>query len=496
MNAASRLQWICILAALVLASAGAQEHSGTAELPAAVQPAAVQPAAVQPAAIQPAAIQPAAIRVETVPTDSPVLLSVSGTVPKTRVYLDGIEAGTIPFETRNLEPGFRHLSFVKEGYRPRSLTVEIQPYTRTEIYVPLEPLSGILEIAGIEPGTLVTVDGEAEPFSITGFRPRPARVNPRNPGQFGTVRFEFLASGPGEIRLAIFDPAGMLVAEQQFAVFMSRTQTVQWYPEGFPDGLYRAEISGNGIPPLETFFELRSGERNMLAGLFRGTESDGPVPAAAAADRGNFTMQSAVSWNGTGVVTSVGAVYGISYSIEAGTELAVIPFPIEHGNQQPNASFDFSLSVKKSVHEGVFPVSIIASWSASSTPGIKTGFSGRYGARVGIAAGAGFTAFDFALYSGVTAGNAQGFFPDAEASAGSGCSFALQSGPVRTSIWAYAESGILAGDFFDGTQSCAGASACILIPDSSILFGADAGLIRKNEGSTAFASSMRFGIIF
>lgn len=113
-------------------------------------------------------------------------LAVTTSPEGAALELDGAYAGDAPLRTK-LEPGLHTIVASLKGYVKTSARVELEADQREALTLTLrpEPVQGWVQLAGVPPGTTVTVDGRpvAKPTAPIALEPGPHRLEVLHEGR-------------------------------------------------------------------------------------------------------------------------------------------------------------------------------------------------------------------------------------------------------------------------------------------------------------------------
>ncbi len=232
--------------------------------------------------------------VETAVATMNIRTNVSGV----EVYVNAVYKGVAPLTIENMVPGMYSIHLEKDGWEPKSVFVQLQAHTETNLYFELIPKTGFLRIYTDLADAEISIDGERlestnsydtglielqegnhiveikkfgyrtktetvtiferffselyfemekSLFVINAFSANAPRFNPLSPGNLGLVSFHFTLSAPGSAVFEVYDKNGLAIFTQTFYNLNSPNHSVTWNGKNslgiaLPEGEYTARL--------------------------------------------------------------------------------------------------------------------------------------------------------------------------------------------------------------------------------------------------------------
>ncbi len=225
-------------------------------------------------------------------------LNIRTNVNSVEVYINGLYEGVSPLSLANMTPGMYALQLRKDGWEKKSVFVQLDAQTETNLYFELTPITGFLRVYSNVSDAQVFIDGvlvetgsssdsglielqeglhtieikkfgyitesksvaifdrffsevsfdvKKAPFEIQLFSPNQMQFNPNAPGKLGQVKFNFSVTAPGSAVFEVFDKNGVAVITEYFYNLESAYHNATWDGRNslgiaLPEGVYSSRL--------------------------------------------------------------------------------------------------------------------------------------------------------------------------------------------------------------------------------------------------------------
>lgn len=236
--------------------------------------------------------EPPRISVETIEQQGMASLVVQTDVSNASIYINNLYRGIAPLTLSNLKPDTYLVTIKKQGYKERSISLNLSANTKTTVYMNLIPATGYLSIISEQTVELIAngktyhgnfielPEGEytcrarsfgfedeyfdtkiiynKTTYQTVTFTPAEFRAedffssnivfNPRNAGLYGYSIISFNVTTYGYAHVAIQDESGNLLFSFSAPNFTTWEQTIKWNGRDennkpVPDGMYTIIIT-------------------------------------------------------------------------------------------------------------------------------------------------------------------------------------------------------------------------------------------------------------
>ncbi len=458
-------------------------------------------------------------------------LSIDSNIPKSEVYLNGMFQGVTPLTISPIEPGIWMLTVKKDGYYSSSYTIKIAAGDQLSLAVDLKPITGILKIekapanaefivdektytdtrlvltegmhnvtvrafgftekkenVSIDRNKEQILDGKLETaaFAISALRPLKKGFNPDNPSNLGKIEITFDVTAPGNGTIRFLDASGQPVYEIPVGPFSTWKQTIRWNGgdsagQPVPDGIYSIILSGQGTE-TELESEVRV-DRSIIypaAESYPGIGASGPVISGILMPKDGALIHFDMLYLPGIVSPGISALIGFTDFLEGGAQSSLLI----GGNSQ--ISMDFSGGLKAGTTRGNLHSALSLRYAAGPSTVSKNGSVFRKGIAFGPALEYRLSHFSIGGNSELAWGNDEGLFSKPYLTLSAGLAFRYTLGIFSAALWGYTEN----LDCID-----AGLSAQLLLPETNLLFSAQAGYLMKFSSKDSFFVRGGFGLL-
>ncbi len=245
---------------------------------------------------------------ETSSDDNSAIMNIRTNVSGVEVYLNNLYKGISPLTLENIVPATYVVTLKKDGWETKSVFVQFEEKTETNLYFELLPITGFISIHSNVFGAEVYLDGtlvdmhnsldtglievqeglhtieirkfgyktqsknvnvfekylsevsfdmEKALFEVSSFLSKPKKFNPLAPGGLGIAQFSFTVTAPGSAVFNVFDKNGVIVYSEYFPNFMTPYHSAKWNGRNslgiaLGEGQYRVELEATASEGWET----------------------------------------------------------------------------------------------------------------------------------------------------------------------------------------------------------------------------------------------------
>ncbi len=311
------------------------------------------------------------------------LVHIRTNVSGVEVFMNNLYKGIAPLTLEDVVPATYAITLRKDGWERKSVFVQLNAQTETNLYFELVPITGFLSIQSnisdaeiyldgsliqhgdsIDTGLIEVQEGfhtveikkfgyetqsknvtvyerfltevRLEPkrslFKINSFTSTPEAFNPLAPGGLGLVHFNFSVTAPGSAVFTVVDKNDEVVFSKIFSTLESPHHSAEWNGKNslgitLPNGRYRASLEAMPASGWQSFETISSKEDNHIVKASTITSIDNsifyPIVGASASGTSSGIANARIMPIGTTLVSFSGAT---NFSLDSG--FSAFPFSL------------------------------------------------------------------------------------------------------------------------------------------------------------------------